>query len=325
MDPYKVLEVPDGASHEEIRAAFKAAARRWHPDRNRVPEAAARFKEAVAAWEILGEERSRRSYDRYRAAPKPADHQPPPGDPLPGEDVRVDLTVDLATALSGGEARVEYLRQAPCPACEGQIGEHLRCPGCAGSGFQEVLHFIFRSTIRCEVCGGSGAIPNEPCGRCEDSGRIEEAVLRKVQVAQASTEGSEILVKGAGQGGLRGAPCGDLRILLHVRGDERIRIEGRDLVMGLPLTLGETLVGARVVVETPFGRLRVRVPAGRPGGSRLRVPRKGLPGDPPGDLYLELALVPPPVAEDLGDLAAALDALYPEHPRTKAGFEPSTG
>jgi DnaJ-class molecular chaperone len=325
LNPYEVLGVTEQATHEEIKAAFKASARRWHPDRNPAPEAAGRFKEAVAAWEILGEERARRTYDRYRAAPQRAEQQPEPGEPVAGEDIRVELDLDLAVALAGGPARVEYLCQAPCPSCDGQVGERLRCPGCAGHGVQEVMHFIFRSTIRCELCGGVGSIPNEPCGRCEDSGRIEEAVIRTIQVPRGSTAGTEVRLEGAGSGGLRGGPAGDLIVLLRVHGDADLRVEGRDLVVDLPLTLGEALVGARVIVETPFGRLRVQVPPGRAGGSRLRVPGKGLPGEPPGDLYLELELVPPPPGPEVAELAASLDALYPEHPRTKAGFTPSTG
>jgi DnaJ-class molecular chaperone len=66
QDPYDVLGVASTASAADIRQAYRRLAARWHPDRNPSPEAAARFRDAQAAWELLSDDERRRAHDAAR-------------------------------------------------------------------------------------------------------------------------------------------------------------------------------------------------------------------------------------------------------------------
>ena len=86
---------------------------------------------------------------------------------------------------------------------------------------------------------------------------------------------------------------GDLLLEVSFRPHARYRADGRDLHVTLPVAPWEAALGAVVPVETPDGALNVRIPAGAQSGRRLRVRGKGIPADPPGDLYLEIQVVLP--------------------------------
>lgn len=107
-------------------------------------------------------------------------------------------------------------------------------------------------------------------------------------------EGQIIRLSGQGAPGAGGAPAGDLLLEVHFKPHARFRAAGRDLHVALPLAPWEAALGAVVSVALPGGRaLQVRVPAGAQAGRQLRVRGQGIPGDPPGDLLLDINVVLP--------------------------------
>jgi curved DNA-binding protein len=101
------------------------------------------------------------------------------------------------------------------------------------------------------------------------------------------------VIRLAGQGA-PGTPAGDLLLEVEFRPHPRFRVDGRDLLLTLPLAPWEAALGAVVPVVLPGGEVRVRVPEGARGGSQLRLRGKGIPGEPPGDALLDLRIVAPP-------------------------------
>jgi curved DNA-binding protein len=101
------------------------------------------------------------------------------------------------------------------------------------------------------------------------------------------------VIRLAGQGA-PGTPAGDLLLEVEFRPHPRFRVDGRDLLLTLPLAPWEAALGAVVPVALPGGEVRVRVPEGARGGSQLRLRGKGIPGEPPGDVLLDLRIVVPP-------------------------------
>ncbi|HJN78000.1 MAG TPA: DnaJ domain-containing protein [Myxococcota bacterium] len=269
MQPHEVLGVSATASEDEIRKAFREAAMRWHPDRNPGPEASARFQEAVAAYEAL---RGRRPVPGPRGAPA----NPGRRKRRRGEDVEVFVGIDEALAASGGMRTVRYERLGPCGACGGLGGgTGAHCPGCRGSGLQTLVRLGLESTIRCEVCGGDGVLPADPCSRCDDAGTVEEAVARRVQVPSACEDGGRVRHNGEGNRGLVGGRDGDLRVVF--------RVGRQDLQLDIAAE-----AGSAIHVDAETGRFRVKVPTAATTGTRLRLRGKGWEG---GDLYLKLTLV----------------------------------
>jgi curved DNA-binding protein len=91
-----------------------------------------------------------------------------------------------------------------------------------------------------------------------------------------------------------GGAAGDLLLEVQFKPHSRFHVEGRDLLLTLPVTPWEAALGAVVSVDLPAGQTRVRIPEGAQSGKQLRVRGKGIPGQPPGDLLLEIQVALPP-------------------------------
>ena len=115
-----------------------------------------------------------------------------------------------------------------------------------------------------------------------------------VRIPKGVRAGQVIRLAGQGAPGSGGSPAGDLLLEVEFRPHPRIRVDGRDLLVTLPVTPWEAALGAVVPVDLPGGEVRVRVPEGAQGGGQLRLRGKGIPGDPPGDALLDLKVVLPP-------------------------------
>jgi curved DNA-binding protein len=116
-----------------------------------------------------------------------------------------------------------------------------------------------------------------------------------VTIPRGVTDGKRIRLAGEGARGLGEGPPGDLYLVVRLQPDRRYRVEGKDIVVELPLAPWEAALGATVPVTTPGGETKVTVPAGSSTGRRLRVRGEGMP-DPrgrPGDLHAEVKVMVP--------------------------------
>jgi curved DNA-binding protein len=103
-----------------------------------------------------------------------------------------------------------------------------------------------------------------------------------------------IRLSGQGEPGIGGAPSGDLLLEVHFNPHPRFRVEGRNLHLDLPVAPWEAALGAIIPLDLPSGPLKLRIPAGAQHGRQLQVRGRGIPGDPPGDLILDIRIVVPP-------------------------------
>jgi curved DNA-binding protein len=282
-DPYRILGVERDATTDEIRHAYRALARRYHPDLNQDPDAEERFKELGEALSVLTDKKRRQLFDHYgeaslqahfdpqQAAPEPSppDRRQHPGEawteatttprsagpPLSDLDVVVPLEIDLLTAITGGEAR--------------------------------------------------GSSPHS-----------SSAV--KVSIPPGVETGYCVRVQGRGRPGRGGHPPGDLLFEIHVQPHPFFRREGADLVLDLPITIEEAHLGARIQIPTLEGWLGVRIPPNSRGGERLRLRGRGLPVGPAqrGDLHVHLCVRLPERLDAAGRLLQRLSALYVEPVRS---------
>src|SRR3954453_14203251 len=205
-DPYEVLGVQRTAGEAEIKKAFRRLARELHPDVNRDdPQAEEKFKEAAEAYEILSDPERRATYDRYGHEGLRSGGWSPSyeafgslsdlfdaffggggggvfggrGGPRQGGDVAVAVEIDLAQAARGASVEVSYEAVAVCERCRGngaEAGTPIKtCERWGGAGQpRAVTRTPFGQVVRtapCDVCGGEGKIPEQPCTRCQGRGR----------------------------------------------------------------------------------------------------------------------------------------------------------
>jgi curved DNA-binding protein len=115
-----------------------------------------------------------------------------------------------------------------------------------------------------------------------------------VKIPRGVKEGQIIRLAGQGAAGAGAATAGDLLLEVHFKPHPRLRPDGRDLHLSLPVAPWEAALGAIIAVDLPGASVKVRIPEGAQSGRQLRVRGKGIPGEPPGDLLLDIQVVLPP-------------------------------
>jgi molecular chaperone DnaJ len=311
-DPYEVLGVARGAQDAEIKKAFRRLARELHPDVNRHdPDAEEKFKEAAEAYEILSDPERRATYDRYGHDGLRSGGFAPNFEgfgsisdlfdaffggggfggaaartgPAQGGDIAVSAEVSLAEAARGASVSLSFEAVERCERCRGNGAEPgtpiVTCDRCAGAGIlQAVSRSPFGQVVRqvpCDVCGGDGRIPEQPCERCEGRGREVRRRTLSVDVPAGIADGQRIRLAGRGHAGDRGGPPGDLYVLVHVAADERFVRDGDDLVTVLDVSAPLAALGATLPVPALDGEVDAEIPAGTQPGEVIRLRGRGMP------------------------------------------------
>ncbi|HLS56762.1 MAG TPA: DnaJ C-terminal domain-containing protein [Zeimonas sp.] len=286
-DYYRTLGVERGASADEIKRAYRKLARKYHPDVSKEADAERRMREVNEAYAVLADPTKRAAYDelgnRYGAG---QEFQPPPDwgagfefSGAGGPDMRDEAFSDFFSSLFGRAGRGR-----------GAGGAH-RMRG-------EDRHARILIDLVDVYDGATRAIKLRGA-RLDDRGRTvtDERVL-DVRIPKGLAEGQQIRLAGQGAPGFGGGPPGDLYLEVQFRLDPRYRVQGRDVYETVPVAPWEAALGATIEVPTPSGRVQVNVPAGSQTGRKLRLKGRGIPGDPPGSLYLQLEVVLPPADTD---------------------------
>lgn len=240
-----------------------------------------------------------------------------------GADIEAKIEVTLREAALGAERDLAVERPSSCETCGG--GGTVRgrgagrCARCGGSGrVTRSFGGVGAVQVACPQCHGTGVEEGPPCPACGGTGEVPSQVRLRVKIPAGVEEGSVIRLAGQGGPGVAGGPPGDLLLHVRLRPHPSLRRSGRDLEMDLPVTVREALEGAEIDVPTLGGAMRVRVPAGTQGGTRLRLRGQGMPGlkGARGDLYLVVQVRLPPADDPAAlEAARALETHYRESPR----------
>ncbi|WP_448507079.1 DnaJ C-terminal domain-containing protein [Immundisolibacter sp.] len=281
-DYYQVLGVPRGATADTIKQAFRRLARKYHPDVSKEPDAQRRMQEVNEAYAVLSDPEKRAAYDQLGPGHRPGEEFRPP----PGWDAGFEFT-------GGGFSPHEAADFSDFFAeLFGHIGGHPRhATHGRGQDHYARIYLDLQDTFTGATRDVALRVPTFD----EKSGRVgvTQRTLR-VTIPMGVREGQLIRLSGQGNPGAGSGPAGDLLLEVHFKPTEHYRVDGRDLHMSLPVTPWEAALGAVIAVPLPVGEVKVRIPPGAQDGSELRVRGKGLPGDPPGDLHLQVRVVLPP-------------------------------
>ncbi|RLB06522.1 MAG: J domain-containing protein [Deltaproteobacteria bacterium] len=296
-DYYEILGVPRNATQEEIHAAYRKLARKYHPDVNKSPDAEEKFKEIGEAYEVLKDPEKRKKYDQLGANWKAGqDFTPPPGWEVhfdfwgPGEETgetswrTTDFSDFFETLFGGGFKRTR--------ARSGRTGGPF-----TGTWVQDGQDQEAKITITLEDAyrGGTKTIMLQTPKIDENGNVTMETKSYEVKIPPGVTAGQKIRLSGQGQPGTGGGRPGDLYLVVDIAPHPYYRLEGRDIYYKLKVTPWEAALGAQVDVPTPGGFVSVRIPPGTSSGKKLRLRGKGLPNPKgkPGDFYVEVEIAVP--------------------------------
>lgn len=281
-DYYQILGVPRDATADAIKHAFRKLARKYHPDVSKEPDAERRMKDVNEAYAVLSDPEKRAAYDRLGSGHRPGEEfRPPPG-------------WDAGFEFSGGGFWPHEAADFSDFFAElfGHLGER---PRRAAHGRGQDHYAKIYLDLQDAFTGATRDITLRVPTVDKQSGRVNVAQRTlRVTIPKGVREGQLIRLAGQGHPGAGSGPAGDLLLEVHFQPTERYRVEGRDLCMTLPVAPWEAALGAVIAVPLPVGEVKVRIPPGAQSGTELRVRGKGLPGDPPGDLLLQVRVVLPP-------------------------------
>lgn len=305
-DYYQILGVARDATAEEIKKAFRKLARKYHPDISKEPDAEQRMKEVNEAYAVLSDAEKRAAYDQIGRGYQPGQEFRPP----PDWDAGFEFS---GHGFAPGEAAdfSDFFAEL-----FGRMGGARHTRG----GFQargEDHHAKVLLDLEDAFTGATRQITLR-APRLDAQGRMQlDTHTLNVKIPRGVRAGQMIRLNGQGAPGLGGAPAGDLLLEVQFKPHPRYRVDGRDLHLTLPVAPWEAALGAVLPVELPDGVVKMRIPAGAQSGRQLRVRGKGIPGDPPGDVLLDIQVVLPPAdtpkARELYETLARELAFDPRH------------
>jgi molecular chaperone DnaJ len=216
-DYYEVLGVDRDANGDEIKRAFHALARDWHPDVAEAPDAEIRFRELAEAYSVLSRKEARLLYDRYGYRGRgnqgfdEALWEARPREAVRGENVHAEIELRSFEALDGARTAIEYEAAVRCKACMGRGSVGLpdpHCESCGGSGRKRtVSNLDAANLLQIEVCP---ACAGEPCSECGGQGTVMVERRIRLVVPAGVEDGAQLRVGGDGHDAGAGSIPGDL-------------------------------------------------------------------------------------------------------------------
>jgi molecular chaperone DnaJ len=241
--------------------------------------------------------------------------------PRRGDDLETELHLDFHDAVHGITTSVSFTSDAVCSECHGSGAKPgtfpETCPDCSGSGSIAVDQGPFSFSQVCPTCGGNGSIVKDKCPKCKGRGVERRRREVEVRIPAGVADGQKIRVKERGGAGAFGGPPGDLFVRVHVRSDSTFGRDGRNLTLAVPVSFAEAVLGAQVRIPTLADPITVKVPAGTPSGTTVRVRGRGIEtSSGTGDLLVTFEIVVPPQLDDAQRGAVdALAEVFPQDPR----------
>lgn len=315
-DYYEVLGIDRNADEAAIKKAYRALAKKYHPDMNPGDaEAEKKFKEASEAYAILSDPEKKRQYDQYGHAAfeqgggaggfdfSGADFGDIFGDifgdffgggrsrggrsngPMKGANVRASVRITFEEAVFGVEKELEVTLKDECTHCHGTGAKPgtspETCPKCGGKGQVVFTSQSFFGTVRnvqtCPDCNGSGKIIKEKCPDCRGTGYIASRKKIRVTIPAGIDNGQSVRIRDKGEPGVNGGPRGDLLVEVVVSRHPILQRQDVNIYSTVPMSFAIAALGGEVVIDTVDGKVVYEVKPGTQTDTKVRLKGKGVP------------------------------------------------
>lgn len=315
-DYYEILGVEKGADDAAIKKAYRALAKKYHPDMNPGDtNAEKKFKEASEAYAVLSDPDKRRQYDQFGHAAfdggaggggfdfSGADFGDLFGDifgdlfgggrsrtsqyngPMKGANVLTSVRISFEEAVFGCKKEIELNVKETCKTCNGSGAKPgtspETCSKCGGKGqvvfTQQSLFGTIRNVQVCPDCQGSGKVIKEKCADCRGTGYISMKKRYSVDIPAGIDNGQSTRMPGLGEPGTNGGPRGDVRIEVIVGRHPIFQRQDFDIYSTVPVSFAVAALGGEILIDTVDGKVIYDVKPGTQTDTRVRLRGKGVP------------------------------------------------
>jgi molecular chaperone DnaJ len=332
-DHYETLGVSRNASSEEIKKAYRKLARELHPDVNPSEQAQEKFKSVTHAYEVLGDEQTRRNYDMggseasfgfgdiFETFFGGGGQRGPRSRAERGQDALLRVELTFEEAIFGAEKSIPVDTAVLCETCNGSCakpGTSAKvCDICRGAGqVQTQVRSLLGSVVTSSPCGscrGYGHIIPDPCISCRGQGRVRARRDIELKIPAGVEDGLRLQLAGSGEVGFGGGPNGDLYVDISIAPNQYFGRNGDNLTCELEVPLHDAVLGTMVKVQSFDGELELQVPAGSQSGDVISIKSKGfgrLRQSGRGDLLVTLQVkIPSKLDSKQKELFRALAAM----------------
>ena len=327
-DYYDVLSVNKNSTPDQIKAAYRKSAFKYHPDKNKGDKTSEeKFKEASEAYHVLSDKERKQNYDNFGHAAFEngaggrggfgnfdfsnsfsdifedffSDFSGSGGrrnkkTNFRGSDLRYDLSITLEEAYTGKKQDIKFSTSEKCNTCKGSGSKPGHdagsCSMCGGHGQVRSSQGFFTVQQTCPQCSGTGEEITNPCNDCGGQGKKQTSKRLSVTIPKGVDDGTRIRLAGKGEAGTKGAGNGDLYLFINVYSNDLFKRSDENLFFECPISIADAALGTSL--EIPIidgGKAKIKIPAGIQNGKQFRLKGKGMPymrGSGNGDLYVQI-------------------------------------
>ena len=294
-DYYKILEVEEKASQDEIKKSYRKLAALYHPDKN--PQGEEKFKEVAEAYEVLSNPEKRQKYDNRGNNPFQGTayedmfnqmfggaKSQPRRKSAPDKIIKVQISP--LESYRGEEKKIQYMRDHHCGVCQGSGGEQQICKTCGGQG-SIIKTFgtgflVQQMRSSCPSCAGRGYTLVHRCFNCDGRGTKPSTDQISILLPKGTDSGQYLKIERSGD--FKNGEYGDLIIQVELVSKDGYEKMNNDLIYNLFLDLDQ-VKEEKYLIPHPDGDLRIDSPKIFDTSKPLRIRGKGYVG---GDLYIKL-------------------------------------
>ncbi len=309
---YEILEVSQSADKTTIKKAYRAMAKKYHPDKNPGDkEAEHKFKLCNEAYQCLSDEQQKSIYDRYgkeglqgmgggggrrssagfddlgsmfeemfngfggggsRRRRNPADVDKYP------LDMNVDMRLSFDEAIFGCEKEVTFKYKKACKDCKGtgaKNGKLSTCKQCGGQGQVAMQQGFMTFAQTCPACQGTGTAATDKCKSCKGRGYDEVKESVSVKIPAGIDTGNRLRVSGKGNIGKNGSR-GDLYVTFEVAQDKHFIRDDNDVYIEIPVFFTQAITGETITIPSLTGELELKLQVGTRDKQRFTFRSEGI-------------------------------------------------
>ncbi len=328
---YEILEVSQNADKTTIKKAYRAMAKKYHPDKNSGDaDAEYKFKLCNEAYQCLSDDKQRSIYDRYgkeglqsmggggrrqssgfddlgsmfeemfsgfggggRRRQNPADMEKYP------LDMNVDMYISFHEAIFGCEKEIEFTYKSACQDCKGTGAKNAKlstCKDCKGQGQVYIKQGFMTFSQTCPTCQGTGSAATDKCRSCNGAGYEELKEKVTIKIPAGIDSDNRLRVSGKGNIGKR-STRGDLYVTFTVQPDKHFQREGNDVYISIPVFFTQAVSGDTLSIPSLTGELELKLDVGTRDKQHYTFRGEGIE-----DVH----------GHGKGDLIAQVDITYPK-------------